>query len=133
MGQDHTLRAIQERVIMLQADVVTVQELRRRIEQLAANRDLFVTEQSQIGDPLSVLASLTEYLPDDTFISALVMRGGRLSFDGQSRGAAKLIELLSNAGPIFRDVSFLAPVRRDHRGIESFSIGLLVGQKDDAP
>ena len=75
-----------------------------------------------MGDPLRVLADLTDILPDDTSLIELSLRDRALSIAGQSAAAARLIPALA-ADPAIRNPAFAAPVTRNElSGIEDFSI-----------
>jgi general secretion pathway protein L len=60
---------------------------------------------------LAVLAAVTDIVPDDTWLTELSLRQGRLSLGGQSPAAARLIPALA-ADPMFRNPAFAAPVTR---------------------
>ena len=53
-----------------------------------------------MGEYLHDLASLTDALPDGTWLSDLSLKSGELMIDGQSSNSARLITLLS-AIPLF--------------------------------
>lgn len=90
------------------------QGLRQQLAAAAQGRAA-ITQARHQGDALQVLATLTDALPDDTFLSDLTLKNGDLSFDGQSANAAQLIGLLSSV-PGLRDPSFTAPVTRTADG-----------------
>ena len=69
--------------------------LRRRILSSAAGTDVFAEQRARVGDALGTLATVTEVLPDDTFLSELTLRTRVLTISGQSAGAAKLIAALA--------------------------------------
>lgn len=96
--------------------------LRRRILSSAAGTDVFAEQRARVGDALSTLATVTEVLPDDTFLSELTLRARVLTISGQSAGAAKLIAALAAERSI-RNPAFAAPVTRNEgtRG-EGFAI-----------
>jgi general secretion pathway protein L len=88
-----------------------VTAVRSRIEAATAGADVLAAAQRDIGDPLETLASLTDLLPDDTFLTDLSLTGRKLTINGQSASAAKLIGLLSTE-PSLGNPSFVAPVTR---------------------
>lgn len=85
--------------------------LRREIDQLSRGAELIDEEVTKFGRPLEVLANLTRALPDDTYLTACVLRGRKLTLNGRSAGAARLIGALAGDGG-FRNPSFAAPVTR---------------------
>ena len=84
--------------------------LRQQLATAAQGRAA-IAEARRAGDALPVLATLTDALPDGTWLGDLTLKSGDLTFDGQSTDAAKLIGLLS-AVPGLRAPSFTAPVTR---------------------
>ena len=84
--------------------------LLRRIAIANASRRA-IAEARAAGEVLQVLASLTEALPDGTWLDDLALRDGDLTMDGHSSDAPQLIGLLS-AVPLLRSPSFTAPVTR---------------------
>jgi general secretion pathway protein L len=80
------------------------------------------------GNILHDLASLTDALPDGTWLSDLSLKSGELTIDGQSSNSARLITLLS-AIPLFPNPSFDAPVTRSLNGkTDLFSIHASVAE-----
>jgi general secretion pathway protein L len=89
---------------------------------IAASGQAAIAEARRAGDALQVLASLTDALPDGTWLSDLELKSGDLTFDGRSANAAALIGRLS-AVPGLQDPSFTAPVTRTADGTaDVFSI-----------
>jgi general secretion pathway protein L len=90
------------------------QALRRQLATAAAGRAAIARAQRD-GGALPVLATLTNVLPDGTWISDLTLNAGDLTIDGQSTDAAALISLLS-AAPGLHDPAFTAPITRTTDG-----------------
>lgn len=88
--------------------------LRRQLATAASGRTA-IAQARRAGDALQVLATLTNALPDGTWLNDLSLKSGDLTVDGESSDAAKLIGLLS-AVPGLRDPSFTAPVTRTADG-----------------
>ncbi len=113
---------VEKRIAALQPQVTQAERLRREIAARVAGTDVFAAEQARVGDTLEVLAALTAILPDDTFLTELALRQGKLSLSGQSAAAARLISALS-ADPVIRNPAFAAPVTRVENGrADQFSI-----------
>ncbi len=111
LRQSHQLSASSATIERLRPRVATITTIRNRIEASTAGADVLAAAEREIGDPLDTLASLTNLLPDDTYLTDLSLTGRKLTINGQSASAAKLIGLLSN-DPSLRDPSFVAPVTR---------------------
>jgi general secretion pathway protein L len=91
--------------------VARVEALRKRLADGAAGADILAAERARVGNVLAVLAAVTDIVPDDTWLTELSLRQGRLSLGGQSPAAARLIPALA-ADPMFRNPAFAAPVTR---------------------
>ncbi len=119
-GQDRD--AIEARMAVLRPQVAAVEGLQRQAAGTAAGQDAVTAERARVGDPLAVLAALTEILPDDTSLTEFALHQGRIEMAGQSPAAARLIAALS-ADPVIRNAAFAAPVTRlDNNRGELFSI-----------
>ncbi|MBV9786340.1 MAG: PilN domain-containing protein [Acidisphaera sp.] len=118
---------VEARIAALQPEVARVEAVRRRIAGEAAGVDVLAQERLRVGDAMQVLATLTEILPDDTYLTDLTLRQRKLVINGQSATAAKLIGLLSS-DPSFRNPAFVAPVTRTEAGrADLFSIRAELG------
>ena len=121
------LARIDAEIERLRPQLAEVEALRRRIANRTGGEDVLATEAARLGSALAAIATLTDILPDDTHLIALTLRQRRVTLNGQSGDAARLIPRLS-ADPTVRDVSFLAPVTRvDASRAELFSLRLDLG------
>ena len=109
--QQNQLDASAASIEALRPKVAAITALRSRILASTAGADVLAAAEREIGDPLAVLATLTSLLPDDTFLTDLSLTGRKVTINGQSASAAKLIGLLST-DPAFDNPSFVAPVTR---------------------
>lgn len=122
LRQSLELARLDARIAALSPRVVEAAQLRRAIEQKAAGGSVVVAARQQVGDPLHALAAVTDALPDDTWLTDLVLEQRRLRIDGESRMAVRLIARLT-ASPAIVDPAFAAPVTRDDSGhADVFSI-----------
>ena len=113
---------VEQQIADLRPQVDQAEALRRRILSSAAGADVFEEQRSRVGDALQTLATLTDVLPDDTFLSELTLRARIVTISGQSAGAAKLIAALAAEHSI-RNPAFAAPVTRNEgTHNEGFSI-----------
>jgi len=120
--QARALADLDARIQALRPRLAQVETLRRRVAGDTAGADVFARERVQLGDALQVLATVTEILPDDTFLSEFTLSQGKLGIRGQSATAARLIAALA-AEPTLRNPAFAAPVTRIDSGqAELFSI-----------
>lgn len=123
--QDIAFARVDARIAALQGDADTALALRR--QNGGVGTDLG-DPQTAVGNPLLVLAAVTDALPDDTFLSDFTQHHREIGMIGQSRDAAALIQRLSD-NVVVRDPAFSAPVTRDPgAGIDNFAIKLSVRQ-----
>jgi len=115
------------RLDALRPRVAEVEALRRRIAARTAGVDVIAAERTRVGDPLAVLATLTDILPDDAFLTGFSLSQRKLTIDGKAGAAARLIAALAT-DPTLRNPTFAAPVMRDARGqAEMFTIRAELG------
>ena len=120
--QSLAMGTVDRRIKTLRPQVDQAQALRRRIASGTAGADVLATQRAATGDALAVLATVTDVLPDDTYLTELTLHGRVLTLTGQSAAAARLIEALS-ANPRLRDPAFIAPVTRNEMAkADQFSI-----------
>jgi general secretion pathway protein L len=118
---------VEQHIAALQPRLKQVEALRQRIAAGTAGADLITTEQARLGDVMQVLATVTDLLPDDTVLSDLTLRQGKLEISGRSTAAARLIPAMA-ADPIVHSAAFVAPVTRTPDGkADTFVIRAEVG------
>jgi general secretion pathway protein L len=98
-------------IAALQPTIAKVEGLRHEMGASGANHDIVAQETARIGNALQVIASMTQILPDDTYLTDFTLRERHLTLGGRSASAAGLIAALS-ANPTIRSASFAAPVTR---------------------
>jgi general secretion pathway protein L len=127
LQQAFALSEVENRIATLRPQVAQVQALRQRIAAESAGRDAVADERAKVGDALEVLATVTDLLPDDTFLNDVGLRQRRLTISGQSAAAPRLIAVLAS-DPMFRNPGFAAPVTRNEAAkTDVFSIRADVG------
>ena len=108
-------RRIEAQIGRLQPRVAEAEQLRQRIASTTAGVDVIAAERLHVGDAISVLAAVTALLPDDTSLTDLTLRQGKLTISGQSAEAVRLIAALSG-NPALHNPEFTAPVTRIENG-----------------
>lgn len=104
------------------ASVVADREaLLRSAGQLAAIRD----HQRVGADVVTVLARLTNLLPDDAHLTRLEVNGDQVRFSGVAANAANLVDTLGGNGD-FRDVRTPTAISRTSDGKETFTVELIL-------
>ena len=105
------------RTIALQAE-----NLRKRLTAAMDLTRLLVNRRADTPTVTSLLADVTDRLPDDTWLTQLQLQDGKLTLKGISPSAAALIAPLE-ASPLLTEVRFGSPVTPDPQiGGESFDI-----------
>lgn len=109
--------------------------LRQTVDQANGVLALVAKERARCGGTLDVLAATTRLVPDDSHLTALSLRSGRLTITGLSPAAARLVDLLAQSAA-FREPSFDSPVvQNDESGLETFTISASLspdGLKEEA-
>ena len=122
MRQELAFRRLDARIAELRPDVDAADALRRRLSDRAAGAGVVAAEAARVGNAIGMLATITELMPDDTFLYGLTLRDRMLTITGQSASAARLIPALA-ADPAVANPVFAAPVtRNEFTNAESFSI-----------
>ncbi|HJU16487.1 MAG TPA: PilN domain-containing protein [Stellaceae bacterium] len=121
------LSTLDRQIAAARAQASEAGELRRAVVRLSAGAALIPEERQKATHPLAVLAAATRVLPDDTYLSELELRGGKVTLSGRSHAAARLIGALAAAGA-FHNPAFAAPVTRlEALHAEVFTIAAEVG------
>ncbi len=115
---------------VLAAEVST---LRNELELAQQSSQFLQRKKATTPQLITVLAALTELLPDDTWLQRLELQQQDLQLRGESAAAAALIERLE-ASPLFAEVNFRSPVTREPRtGRDQFHLGMRVVTPEGAP
>jgi general secretion pathway protein L len=112
---------VEDRIAALQPQVARAESLRSRIAKAASGNEAIAGEEAREGNALEIMAVLTQLLPDDSYLTSLVLRDGTLTMEGQSAAATKLITALANTS-LFTEPAFMAPVTRTERGMDIFAL-----------
>ena len=91
--------------------VAEAERITQEIQNLSASADLIEAERAKNGQPLAILATLTQLLPADTYLTDLIQQQRKITITGRSAAASRLIPILAG-GDQLRNPSFAAPVTR---------------------
>jgi general secretion pathway protein L len=111
LRQAALLAALDARIATSQPLAREASDIRRQLLEETASSDIITSTQLEFGNALSVLAAVTDALPDDTFLFGLTLKQRQLMLRGQSGNAAGLIARLT-ASEAIHNPSFAAPVTR---------------------
>ena len=106
---------VEHRIAALQPRLREVAALQRQVALQDASGEAVTAALAEFGNVLRVVAAITDILPDDTFLTDLVLKQRQLALRGQSANAARLIAALSSDTTI-RNPAFAAPVTRAGTG-----------------
>jgi general secretion pathway protein L len=98
--------------------------LREDLDRREGTIDYIEGERARSGSALAALAAVTRALPDDTHLTALSLRQGRLVLTGIAPSAAGLVRGLAQV-PDLRDPAFESQVvTNESGGLETFAISV---------
>ncbi|WP_019570500.1 PilN domain-containing protein [Thioalkalivibrio sp. ALE11] len=117
---------LNQEVADLRGVAMEAEDLREERNSLEHQTQYLVSRKQEQPAALEILEELSATLPDEAWLRDLEVRGDRVEIQGLAASASGLIERMESS-PLFRDVSFAAPVTTDSRsGQDSFRISLRV-------
>lgn len=119
--QSFALSEADEKIAALRPRMAEVDALRRQIAAGSAGADRLAAARDRATNALRVLGILTDLLPDDTVLTSLSLRQDRLTMEGRSAVATRLISSMA-AEPHLRNPAFAAPVVHGENGVDIFTI-----------
>jgi general secretion pathway protein L len=126
--QEWAIASADASIASIQAQADEAIALRRSTERLTRAANFFSKDQC-CGSGLAMLAAVTHALPNDTYLTALQLRGDRLTMSGLSPAAAQLVGLFAHL-PLFKDPTFDSPVVQSQDGnLERFTISVSLAQQ----
>ncbi len=102
IGQQWALASADAMIASLTEPAREASGLRQTADQLANVVASLKTEHDRNGSALATLAAATKSLPDETYLTALSLKAGRLTMSGLSPSAAQLIGLLARSAGLSR-------------------------------
>jgi general secretion pathway protein L len=125
--QEWAIASADATIASLEAQANEAAHLRQSADQFARTADFFKQSEHH-GSGLATLGAVTRSLPDDSYLTALTLRGNRLTMSGLSPSAALLVGLFAHS-PLFREPSFDSPVVGSENGdLERFTISVSLTQ-----
>jgi general secretion pathway protein L len=119
--QSLALAAAENRAAELRPRMREVETLRKRIAATSADSGQIATARVNGTAVLQVLGVLTDLMPDNTWLTALAFRDGKVTIEGRSAAANRLISTMA-AEPRLKNPAFGAPVVRGGDGADIFTI-----------
>jgi general secretion pathway protein L len=124
--QSLALAEVEDRIASLRPRMEQVDALRRRIASGSAGAGQIAAAREHGAAALRTIGLLTDLLPDDTYLTSLSLRHDRLTMEGRSAAATRLIASLA-ADPHLKNPAFAAPVVRGDNGRDQFTIQAGIG------
>jgi general secretion pathway protein L len=103
-----------DEVAILRKKTMAAERLAAEIESVRQQDRLILERKLHGRTVIAVLNAITELLPDDTWLSQMIIRGNKVEIQGYAPAAPALIRVIEDS-PAFRNVSMTAQVRRDTR------------------
>ncbi|MFE0759006.1 PilN domain-containing protein [Inquilinus sp. NPDC058860] len=121
--RERAIDAARAQLAALQPDVEAVRQLQGDIRALREAQRFVDDRRRQTPAASIVLEAVTRILPDDVWLTELVMSGGALRLAGYAADASMLIGSLESSSD-FHDAKFQAPSTRDRElGKDRFAVG----------
>lgn len=122
--QYHAARRNLAEQVELQSRVAKkVQALQEQAESLTKHMQFLTEKRSKQVYAVDLVNSLSEVLPDDTWLTNLSYKDGKVELQGFSPAASQLIELIERT-PLFKNAAFVSPITQDRvQNLERFQIG----------
>jgi general secretion pathway protein L len=129
-GQQWNLFIANQTINRLQAPAHEASLLRQSADHRLSAITFLSRTHGANGSALGILAAATRTLPDDTYLTSLVVHGGQVTMSGFSDSAASLIGLLAKSSS-FREPSFDSPVTAsEDSDQEKFTISMSLASVD---
>lgn len=113
---------LEERIAEVKKEAQAVEDLRRRIDGLAADSRFLIDRKRLSPVTIAVLAELSRVLPDDTWLYQFEIHGSELLVQGESTTSSAVIGFVE-ASPLFRNAAFRSPVTQNRvTGAERFNL-----------
>ena len=107
---------------LMQEDINQVRKLQSQYKAIKKDVEFINAQTSHSMKTLDLLNELSKIIPDNTFLSRLVLEQGVVRIRGNSDAASNLISVI-DASEQFADVRFVAPVTQNSKtGKESFTV-----------
>ncbi len=115
------LRRLDARIAALQPSVAAVQESLDDMDDIDARIGLLRDIGAGRGEPLEIFGTLTDRLPQTTWLTGLRVENRKVEIDGLSAAASEIFAIMTRDGR-FRGVEFAAPIVRQGDNLERFQI-----------
>jgi general secretion pathway protein L len=124
--REHQVEQLEEAIAGVQGEARAVARIRQEIDDASEAAGFLATRRAETPLAIELLADITSFLPDDTYLDRLVLNKSSVQIQGKSSNAQRLIELV-NESDYLEGASFRGSTRLDARsGLEIFEINASV-------
>lgn len=122
----HQVAELEEAIANVQGEARKVMRIKEQIEDTSEAAGFLATRRAETPLAIELLADVTRFLPDDTYLDRLVIGKGTVQLQGKSQNAQQLIELV-NESVLLEEAAFRGSTRLDARsGLEIFEVNAVV-------
>lgn len=122
LEQERALRDLTSRQERLERRLASVADSRERILGLRDRAAAIVEQETSRPDPVTLLAGVTDAVPDHSWVRQLVLSDGELTLQGESGDTADLIARLE-ASSVLKNVRYETAITRDaSSGVDRFKL-----------
>jgi general secretion pathway protein L len=112
LGQQKQLSLLETAVTESRKAAVRLQSLQQEKEKILAQSHFLENKQRNEMSSIALINEVTQIIPDDTWLSRLVLKSGALQLQGESSHASSLIQTLESS-QYFTEVQFRSPVTQN--------------------
>ena len=120
--QNSRIESLEAQIAAIKLKAANAGEKQRLLVAQLEGQEILANKKNRQFTKLETIRSLTELLPDTTWVSKLVIDGSDISVQGESEKSSDLIGILEQANS-FKNVAFASPVTRNSSSnMERFEI-----------
>ena len=129
--EGQTVESLRYQLKQLEKDSHYVQSRQLEIDDIVDETVRLIEAKNSAPSMTELINSLSQLMPDDTWLTHFKYNDARLQIQGQSPFASALIGVLE-ASPLFSNARFVSPLTQDKRtGLERFQISVDVDVQGD--
>ena len=120
--EELAVEKLKQEIKSLKNDTDFVQEQQLDLDKMIEETEKLNTVKQKMPAVLDLVNILSDLIKEDTWLTHLQLKNGRLQIQGQSPAAEGMIGILE-ASPLFSNVRFVSPLTQDKRtGLDRFQI-----------
>ncbi len=112
LNQEKQLALLETKVAKSRKTVIQLQALKQNKEKLFKQSRFLDNKRTNETSTIKLIDEVTKIIPDDTWLTRLIMKSGELQLQGESSHASSLIQILESSD-YFAEVQFRSPVTQN--------------------